>query len=126
MPANIPAHDPAVVDFESLIGVLSEDLPRLQCRLDQEFVALASALRQVGEDARRKGIDSLFRSIATPAFTCERMEIKAGFRFTRHQGSASEVGIKLLNLGYDRKYRRSEYAENSLTVTVQRIPLPVK
>lgn len=105
-----------------LIAGLTAGLPREQQRLDRRHLAEVDALAPVLRALAERGAPGLARALQPAAPVVARVEVRAGFRFARSRGEERGLEVRLLNLGYRRKYAFSGFEENTLTVVVERVP----
>ena len=115
---------PRFIELGELFQTLAEDLIREQQRLDQEYVDGLLEFAPILQAAREQGVEPLARSLAPAALNLTQVEIRLDFHFAHHLTSEFALGLRLINLGYWRKYSLSEFIRNNLQLTIQRAPFP--
>ena len=119
---------PGVVSIGQLLTALSGQVVEQQQILDDDYLGRSQAFASVQQAAQEIGLESLAQELRPSAMVVNRAEMQVQVRFatSKEQEFALGVGLGLLNLGFQRRYAHSEYAQSTVQLTVQRVPFPPK
>ena len=119
---------PGIFSMGEVLTTLSEQVVTQQEMLDDDYQQRLQAFAAVQQAAEEHGLESLAQELMPSATVINQAEMRVQVRFanSKEQEFALGVGLRLLNLGFQRRYAHSEYARSTLQLTVQRVPFPPK
>ncbi len=115
-----------VKNLNEFLIAQSAELPLQQQRLDYIYLEELQAYKSFLEQARELGYESLAKSLPPAATIIEKTEIESKFRFAKEEGKEFSICIRTLNLSYTKRFSYLEFSENSLNITIQRVPFSQK
>jgi hypothetical protein len=115
-----------IVSISQLLTAFSEQVVEQQEILDEDYRQRLQAFGAIWQDAQELGCESLAREFIPSAMVINQAEMRAQIRFatSKEQDFALGIGLGVLNLGFQRRYAHSEYAQSTLQIIVQRFPFP--
>lgn len=112
------------LDFAELLVSLTRGTVDQQARLDEEYGARREEFLRLLA-AERGGVgEQLLLQLAPQRVAIREVEVQARFRFAAARERRASLAVELLDLGFSRRYARSGYVENSVSVSVRRLEAP--
>lgn len=116
-------HSSNTIQFAELLVSLAQEIPLQQARLDADFLARFESFAPLLLAAKKEGCEDLVRTIAPLMMTFNEVEIKTAFHLARSREKQFALSLRLLNLGYNRRYAYADFTHSHLEIKVQRNPL---
>jgi hypothetical protein len=113
------------IEFGDLLVSLTQEVPLQQERLDLDYLRQLALFRALIQESKKRGVDSIARAVAPARMVAQTVQVESQFHFAQSTATRFSLGIRLLNLGYRRRYAHTEFAESRLQVTVQQVPYRV-
>lgn len=111
-------------NFAALLQALAENLVLGQLRLDQDY---NQRLQEwIALMKREPAAASLLRQLMPAAMVMDHTTLELAVQMEQAKSEATTIGVKMLNLSYQRKYSYSEFTSSQLQITVQRVPFAPK
>ncbi|HEY0405122.1 MAG TPA: hypothetical protein VGC89_05310 [Pyrinomonadaceae bacterium] len=112
-----------IFELGVFLSGLAQNLSHQQLRLNEEYEERLAEFRPIFELARSLGYEDVARTIAPAQVVMEKAELQVDVRLSRSREQEFAITVRPLNLGFTRKYKYSEFADNRLRLTLQSIPL---
>jgi hypothetical protein len=115
--------DQEPVDLASAVSGLVRPFPAEQDRLDREFAGRFLAWVPIFQAARAAGMEELARTVAPSAMAIGDAEIQLSFAISRSTASETDIRIRAINAGYQRRFEATQSVHHRITIKLQRSPL---
>ncbi len=119
----MPVNAPTLSSAADVVEQLAASVIAQQLRLNQEFLHRIQSYRPIHRALSEHGLQGLADTLTPRQVVAREVAIETRFHFSRESERGFGVGIRLLNLGYSRKYQYSEFAEQTISLKVLRVPL---
>jgi hypothetical protein len=103
---------------------LARNLSHQQLRLDRDYEKHLEEFRSILKLAKSLGYEELARTIAPTQIVMDKSELQVEVLLSETREKEFSLSIRPLNLGFTRKYKYSNFVQNSLWVEVRSVPLP--
>lgn len=103
---------------------LARNLSHQQLRLDRDYEKHLEEFRSIMKLARSLGYEELARALAPAQLVMDKSELQVEVVLSETREKEFAISVRALNLGYTRKYKYSNFVQNTLRVEVQSLPLP--
>ncbi len=113
-----------VFQLGAFLSGLARNLSHQQVRLDKDYEQHLEEFRHVMKLAKSLGYEELARAIAPAQIVMNKAELQVKVLFSDTREKEFSISVRPLNLGYTRKYKYSNFVQNTLRVEVQSVPLP--
>ena len=115
---------PQFITLGQLVESLVTAIPGEQRELDKGFQDRWEAFGPILQRLNDSGYKSLAREIVPTPVLISETEIETDFHFVQQQEREAGLGVRLLNLGYLRRFEHEQFVESCLKVKVRRVPYP--
>ena len=119
----MPVNAPTLASAADVVEQLAASVIVQQSRLDEEFLHRIQSYRPIHRALSEHGLQDLADALTPRQMVAREVAIETHFHFSRESARGFGVGIRLLNLGYSRKYQYSEFAEQTISFKVLRVPV---
>ena len=110
------------VRLPELLKSLARQIVDQQERLDDEHARRLDALARVLADAPAPVASELSRLASADRLALGEVEIEVSCAVSSSRERRGAVGVRLVNLGFQRRYAHTSYAESALSLNVRRLP----
>lgn len=116
-PTSVPA------SLGNLLIEMTTGMVEQQKRLDGDYLERLEAFGLVWEAAQGTGYERLVEALKPSAMVLSGTEIEMQLRFARSTEREFSLRVQHLDAGFMRRYRYSQFTQNSLQLKLERIPL---
>jgi hypothetical protein len=115
---------PTAVSLTTLLSELAQAMATQQSRLDQDYLARLAACLPLLRAAQAAGYEALAQMLAPTILLLHNTEIETQMRLAGSLETQTAVRVQPLDIGFMRRYAYAGFAQNTLQLRVERIPLP--
>lgn len=114
-PARIEA------ELRSVFSGIAAEVPPAQAGLDAAYLGELDEFRKVLEEMEAAGMRNLARALAPRRMVCSEFSASVRFHFAESREAAFQLGVRMLNMGYRRRFAYSAFVENRIEFTVKQV-----
>jgi hypothetical protein len=118
MPANN-----GFFELAEFLERLAVNVAHQQVRLNSDYENRLKEFQPVFQLAASLGYEDIARAVAPMQISAGKTDIQAEVFTSQTHETEFAVGVKLLNLGYTRKYKYSKFVSHCLQLSVESLPL---
>lgn len=111
------------VRLTELLKSLARQIVDQQERLDDEHARRLDALARVLKEAPAPLAVELSQLVSSDRLALGEVEIEVSCGVSSSRERQAAVGVRLVNLGFQRRYAHTSYAESAVRLSVRRLPL---
>jgi hypothetical protein len=112
-----------VFELGVFLAGLARGLAHQQLRLNEEHATQLREFQPVLRLAKELGYEAEARAVAPRLMVVEQAEVGVRVHLAASREQEFAVGVRMINLRYSRRYKYSQFVENSVQLTVQSVPL---
>lgn len=113
-----------VFELGVFLAGLARNLSHQQVRLDRDWEKQLDEFRPILQLAKDLGHEELARTLAPVQIIMNKAELQVEVLLSETREEEFSISVRPINLGYTRKYKYSEFVQNTLKFEVQTNPLP--
>lgn len=111
-------------ELAEFVTGLALNLAHHEVRLALDYAERLKEFQSVFLLAKSLGYEDIARAVAPRQISAGKMEVEG--RVSIAETREKQFALKLLNLGFTRKYKQSKFVTHGLRISVETLPLPLK
>jgi hypothetical protein len=112
------------IELTEFVKAMALNLAHHEVRLARDYAERLKEFQPVFLLAKSLGYEDIARAVAPRQISAGKMEVES--RVSISETRETQFALKLLNLGFTRKYKHSKFVTHGLRLCVETLPLPLK